>query len=708
MKTTLLQVDGLWCGGCARALEKKLSTILGVESITVNLESSSAQLKFEPALTVLDNILEQARSLGYEMKVTDWTGRVGEEHLERTILDLSLRLAVGVFLSMWVMLCTVPTYSLAQSLQLFPHLEADAVRGMGFAALALSSVVVLYCGAPFHRMSWRWLRVKMTGTDQLVSLGALLSWVFSAVLWWRGETELYCDGACLLVVLLLVARLLEHNARLRSRRALSHLLRQAPEVYVDLKGQAQPLSTAKVGRTRFLVETGGRVPLDGVVEEGGGWCDARLLSGESMPGRVCKGDPIYAGTRITAGTVQVICTETPGLRRLDRLALAMRAARAQQGSLAGFSERAARGVGALLIFSAGLVLLTGIGDPWGAVQRALALLVVGCPCALTLAVPLVVRTVTQRAAASGVSFAGGEALERLSELDTFVFDKTGTLSLGEPGVTEVKVHTPEVSASDCLSLAASLSHGNPHPLSQAFRHAAPASSAIVPLSEVVKVLPGEGLATEKLLLGSSDLLRRRGVRLPTGLTGTCHLARDGALIASFHISDPLDSSALQVVALLQQSGCDVSVASGDRVEALQPLLVSGIRWRRVEGELSPEDKVDRVSEQTVFVGDGINDALALTRAGVGVAVGPSTPTAIEAADLHLSSTALLTLAREWSKLARRRMKLALLMSAAYNVVLIPGAVIGWVTPGWAALAMGLSSISVVAVASTTGVNSPER
>ena len=345
---------------------------------------------------------------------------------------------------------------------------------------------------------------------------------------------------------------------------------------------------------------------------------------------------------------------------------------------------------------AGLAALRGWSEPFQALETAVSLLVVGCPCALTLAVPLVNRTVSNRAAAEGIAFKSGKAIEQLSRLRRFVFDKTGTLSLGRPQLVKVRVHRSDWTESAALRLAAKLSVGNPHPLSEALRkHYRPDE---IPAEPQLTVIPGRGVKTQDSLLGSAALLKEVGLN-PTDSNGTsCELAHKGRHIATFEFEDPLNPSALAAVRGLLDTGASVAVASGDRPAALQPLRDASLNWSLLEGGLSPEDKVSRVDSSTVFVGDGINDCLALTGAGVGVAVGRSSMVALEAADLHLHDTALLPRAVEWSRAAVKAMRRALAGSLVYNALLLPGAAVGWVTPGWAAVAMGLSSLIVVWIA----------
>ena len=688
----------MWCGGCARALEKSVGGLAGVSRVRAHLESASLSVDYDEAVVDAGLLVQRSASLGYRLSPVDWTGRREGDPLDREVRDLQFRLAFSAFWAMWLMLATIPTYSWGG--QALFDLSGQELKVMGWAALGLSLPILLYGAAPFHRMAWRWIRVGLLGTDLLVSVGAGLSWILSLWALLQGRVELYCDALGALVIVLLWARLLQLGARQRSRQSLDRLLAEAPRSFRESKGASpRAVSEARVG-TLFWLQAPLAVPLDGVVLEGEGFLEEALLTGEPLPRAVYPGDRVMAGTRLVEGGLRVSCSAVLGDRRLDELARGMRSAQARRGQLSGLSERAAVGVSWSLLLAGLATLLLGLAEPWTALERALAVLVVGCPCALTLAVPLVSHVVEGRAREEGIVFRDMRNLEALALARRFVFDKTGTLSCGRPSLCGVRMRSFEWSEARARAVAASAVHGSSHPLASALREGQNAAAG----EGEMESFAGLGVRRRGVLVGSARFLTLQGVDCSAAEVSSCELAVDGRWVASFFFSDRLDRGALATVEGLFRGGYAVAVRSGDRPEALEALRQVKVEWKELSGGLSPEEKALGLDDEgTVFVGDGINDTLALSSAGVGVAVGSASATTVEAAGLQIRSVADLPRAMLWSRLAVRRMRLTLAASVAYNFALVPAAVLGWVSPTQAALAMALSSLTVVALAVGTSL-----
>lgn len=684
----------MWCGGCARAIEKAVSELAGVREVRAHLESSSLTLELDEAVIHPDEIRQRCSSLGYRLSEVSWTGHRRDDPLEKEYRDLLFRFASSLFFSMWLMLVTVPTYRLGAYV-LFPDLGRDVELAMGIAALALSLPILLHGALPFHRMAWRWVRVGMLGTDLLVSLGAIFSWVLSAWSLWQGRAELYCDALAGLVILLLWARILQTRARQQSRRSLDSLLTQAPDVYRSSpEGASKKAEQALLGET-FWLQGPCSVPLDGVIRTGGASVEESLLTGESAPRTLFSGDRILAGTRLLEGTITASCLAPLGSRRIDDLARGMRSAQAKRGSLSSISERSAAWVSRLLVGASLLTGLAHLSDPSVALERTLALLVVGCPCALTLAVPLVTHVMEARARDEGIIFLDGRSLEELSEVRRIVFDKTGTLSLGQPRLVETQLRASGWTPEQAQITAATAQYGNYHPFSVALRE----GLTLAPPESDSESLPGLGVKAGRVFVGSARLLRQEGIACQASPNSSCELAVDGVWIATFHFVDRLDESAIEAVTQLFSQGYQVGVRSGDRPEALAVLADRSIPWCELSGGLSPEEKTLGLDDGlTAFVGDGINDSLALSTAKVGIAVGAASPTTVESAGLQLRSVGELPRAIAISRAAIRRMKQCLTASIVYNLALLPLAAFGIVSPSLAALAMGLSSVSVIVLA----------
>lgn len=684
----------MWCGGCARAVEKALLQRDGVLRASAHLESATLSVEIDEAVLGPDEVSRLCSNLGYRLSRVNWTGQRGEDVLGKEYRSLLYRLASSLFFAMWLMLVTIPTYRFGKFV-LFPDLGREAELTMGGLALILSLPILIYGALPFHRMAWRWLKVGMLGTDLLVSLGALFSWVLSAWALWQGRVELYCDALAGLVILLLWARILQIEARQRSHRSLDSLLAQAPDLYRPSELAAPKKAELAVTGDIFWLKGPCSVPLDGIILKGTASVDESLLTGESVPRTLFPGDRLLAGTQLLEGCLTASCLAPLGSRRIDDLARGMRSAQAKKGSLTGMSEKAAVWVTRLLIGAALLTGLAHVSSPNVALERALALLVVGCPCALTLAVPLATHVIETRAREDGIAFLDGRSLEELADIRRIVFDKTGTLSLGQPLWTSTLLRAPGWTQEQARLLAASAQYGNSHPFSVALREGLQLKTPEVPSIS----LPGLGVKTGGVLVGSARLLEQEGVRCQVSPCSSCELAVDGVWVATFLFADRLNEEALEAVSLVAAQGYEVSVRSGDRPQTLRALAGRNIPWRELSGGLSPEEKTLGLDDgRTAFVGDGINDSLALSTAKVGIAVGAASATTVESAGLQLRSVADLPRAIAWSQKAKQRMTQCLVASVVYNLTLLPLASFGWVSPSLAALAMGLSSVTVVMLA----------
>ncbi len=685
MSQAVLEIEGMWCGGCARALQRHLTKIKGVQSATVHLESSSLHLDWDEAVVDQAKIFKSSKELGYQLHALDWSG-TGASTLEAQMRSTEKKLAISIFFAMWSMLFSAPTY-------IFTDLEPEAGLRLGWAALGLSAPVLFYGGSRFLLMAWRWLKVGVIGSDLLVSFGALGAWMLSLQQLILHESQIYTDGTTMLIIFLLTGRLLELQARYRGEKSWKSMLAQAPDRATRSNGERVRVNQLIVG-DQVTVQQGEVICVDAVVIHGNCSLDCSLLTGESQAIDCHPGDLVYAGVKIVEGTMILRTQHGIGQRRLDQLAQGMRSALAQRGSLSGLSERAAQIFSWILAISAGVCLLSGYPE------RAVTLAVVACPCALSIAVPLVVAVTLQRATSEGIHFRDGATLERLASIDTFLFDKTGTLTEGRPELTDIVLHDLQTTTSQARRWAAEMAFGSVHPLAGALREGLHASSEGTTTS-----FPGLGLKWEwqgeTRWLGNAKLLAEQNIAVPEAHEyGTrCYLARNGQLQATFFFKDRIQEQTSELLVSLDQQGYCLGLLSGDHKSAVTEFLASVPDvWKVASGGLSPEDKAEIVAEfgpQVAIVGDGINDALALSRAAVGIAVGSSGGVAFEASGLVLSNIGKIHKALQIAKEARSKMLSCLVWATLYNLILITLAYLGQVGPGLAALAMGLSSISVV-------------
>ncbi len=699
VRTLDLLVEGARCGGCVRKIETALGTFEDVTNARMNLSTRRLNLVWRgPAVRA--NVLAQAvASLGYRVLPFDPVSATGA--YERDGRMLLRAMAVAGFAAANVMLLSVSIWS--------GHVEGmtAATRDLFHWLSALIALpAVVYAGRPFFHSAYRTLSRGRANMDVPISLAVILASAMSLAETIRGAEHAYFDSAVMLLFFLLVGRYLDHRARGKVRSAAERLLAlgQAPVTVLNDDGtqQARHPANVAVGQ-RVLVASGERVAVDGVILDGAAELDTSLLSGETLPVQVLAGETVHAGTlnlgrpltlRITAvgeGTVLadiVRLMEAAEQRRAGYVAVADRIAR--------FYAPVVHGLAAGTFV--GWFILGGMA--WqDALMNAIAVLIITCPCALGLAVPAVQVIASGRLMRQGILLKSGTALERFAAVDTVVFDKTGTLTAGRPEL----INTNDIAEAD-LELAAAIAAASRHPLARAVVRAVPG----VAIADGVHETAGSGLS-----VGVGDSEVRLGSRPWCAVSEATGAVRDdselelwikkadGSLVR-FAFADRLRADAADVVAALRRRGCQVELLSGDRPAAVEAAArAAGIdRWH---ARCRPEDKCERLAElaaegrSVLMVGDGLNDAPALAAAHVSLSPSTAADISQTAADAVFQGGSLgavltvLDVARRANRLVRQNFA----MAALYNVVTVPLAILGFVTPLIAAAAMSSSSVIVV-------------
>lgn len=705
----LLSVDGMFCGSCARALQKVLERLPGVERARVGYATEVASLWLEPSADpdrVVRRAVRAAEDLGYPSR--PWSPMLD---IQAPTVDegLQVRIALGGFLGMWVMVAQVGLY--------LGDLGPDDRLLLARIAAVFATPVVFGVGDRFLLAGWRTLRAGVPGLDTLVAAGAIGAWTLSMATLLGGSSEVWFDSAAMLVIFLLVGRLVEGAARARGANAVRALLALTPETaVVHRDGWLEvPASEVRPGE-RVRVSPWAKVPVDGPVLAGASSVDRQALTGESLPVAVGVGDTLEAGSLNQSGVLEIEAVATVGQRRVDRIATQVRRALDQRAEQPGWGERFAErwfflvvGLATLTLFAAGVT----VGWREG-ILRALAVLVITCPCALSVAGPLVTAVAMGRAARDGVLFRDGDALRRLARVDALALDKTGTLTLGRPRVAQVEI-LPGVEE-DLLALAAQAEVGSRHPLARALeahRHAEAPGERYE--------LPGVGVAWRSMQ-GEIRVVRRpEDAPLPVDGRTETWVAREGRWLGRILFEDTLRGDARPTVDALRPR-VRMAIWSGD----VEGPVAAAAAALAIDGHArqTPEDKAERVSawqeagHVVAFVGDGVNDAPALARADIGIAVVEATDTARAAAAVTLRGGGLRAVgtAVGLARTAESRARWNLGWALFYNGLALPLAMGGWVRPHWAALAMVASSLTVTLSAAslaatsrtTTGAGSPSR
>ena len=694
-------LEGMRCAACSWLADKALHLQSGVLDVSVNPATARARLVWDPAKVRLGDLLRVLEHVG--LRPHPLAGEPAEQlaMLERrTALK---RLAVAGFGMMQVMMFAVPLY-IGESSGMDPGIR-ELLR---LVSMLVSVPVAIYAGWPFYAGALQALRARSISMDVPVSIGIVLA--FAASVWnaMRGHGEVYFDSVTMFVFFLALGRYVEMIARHRAGSVADALARLAPVTARRVRDgviedvQAMELAVGD----ELLVRTGEVFAADGTVAGGTGRVDESMLTGESTAIAKEPGSRVHAGTQNLGAPLSVRVDAVADKTVLSGIVALLERAQAERPRLARAADRAAAWflsrilVGAAVVFAAWWFV-----DPSRAFSATLAVLVVTCPCALSLATPAAIAAATSALARRGVLVAHSDALETLAKATHVLWDKTGTLTKGLIRVEEVRVLS-DLTESECLSLALALERMSEHPIARAFL----ASGAGSTVAQRVEVVAGQGLegtvGERRLRIGHPAFAAglAPSPAAPEGLDGESWVGLGDArgLLAAFRLTDQLRPEAGECVASLRELGLDSEIVSGDE-DAAVARIAARSRIERRESRLSPEAKLERLKTLqsggavVVAVGDGINDAPLLRGADVAIAMGRGSALAQTSADLILVRDSLDALP-ETVKLARRTQRVVrqnLAWSIVYNLAALPLAAFGLVPPWLAAIGMSLSSVAVV-------------
>jgi P-type Cu2+ transporter len=686
--TVILSLPTAHCATCITDVETALTTHPGVRNARVNLTLRRVTVD-APGLAADDLIPVLAR-VGYEAHELD-PDALSATTADRQGRDLLMRIGVSGFAMMNIMILSVAVWSGAES----------ATRDLfHWISGAIALPTVFFAGQPFFRSAWAAIRVGRLGMDVPISLALILASAISVYETMESGHHAYFDAAAMLCFFLLIGRYLDHRTRAIARSAAAELTAlEVPRAaqLVDGAEQTVPVASLRPGDL-IRVRPGARIPADGEIVEGRSEIDRALLTGETLPVLAQPGQMLSAGEVNLTGPLTLRVTAAGRDSSLARLTALVEAAEAARGRYTSLAERASRAYSpsvhlmALCSF-AGWIWATG--DLRLAVNIAAAVLIVTCPCALGLAVPAVATAASGRLFRRGLLIKDGTALERLAEVETVVFDKTGTLTLGRPTLV-----SDDPLPADLRPVARALAQASAHPLSVAL--AAALTDEPADLSEVIEH-PGFGVSARwggrSVRLGRADWL---GVAdhedRPTSATW---LAVEAQAPVRLEFTDELRPGAADCVARLRKAGLRVVLISGDRPAAVAD-LAARLRIDDHRAAVDPQGKEAMVANlaaqgaHVLMVGDGLNDTAALARAHASISPASALDAARVASDMVLTGSDLVPVAEAvaLARLATRRIRQNFAISIAYNIVAVPLAVAGMVTPLIAALAMSLSSITV--------------
>jgi Cu+-exporting ATPase len=724
-----MPIAGMTCASCAVRVEKRLSGIDGVASAAVNYATERATVDYDPAQAAPADLVEAVKSAGYQAVVPAADGEPSAEAAEADpTAALRQRLAISAALSLPVLL-----------ISMVPALQFDYWQWL---VLQLATPVVLWGAWPFHVAAWQNLRHGAATMDTLISLGTLSAWLWSVYALFLGEAgmtgmtmtidfvpepgsgadHIYLEVAAVVTTFILAGRYFEARAKRRAGAALTALLELGAKdvalIADDGSERRIAIEALKAG-DRFVVRPGEKVATDGVVEQGHSAVDMALLTGESVPVEVGPGSEVAGATINAGGRLVVRATRVGQDTALAQIARLVTDAQAGKAPVQRLADRVSAVFVPIVVVLAAATLGFWLGAGEGAsfaFTAAVAVLIIACPCALGLATPTALMVGTGRGAQLGLLIKGPEVLESTRQVDTIVLDKTGTVTTGQMSLVDVLVEGAE--RAEALRLVGAVEHASEHPIARAIAAAAADEVGRLPEVEQFSALAGLGVEgavdRQTVVVGRAGLFEQRDFVLPETLIAardnaeargqTAVLAGwDGRVRAVLAVADTVKPTSAAAVERLKRLGLRPVLLTGDN-RATAEAVAAAVGIDDVIAEVLPADKADVVARLqgegrvVAMVGDGVNDAPALARADLGIAIGTGTDVAIEASDLTLVSGDLLGApdAIRLSRATLRTIRQNLGWAFGYNVAALPLAAAGLLNPLLAGAAMALSSVSVVA------------
>jgi len=706
VREAALILEGIVCAACAWLNERHVNRLPGVLEFRVNYSTHRARLRWDEQHIKLSDILAAIAAIGYVAHPFDPNRQEALQKRERSVA--LRRLAVAGLGSMQVMMLAVGLY-----VGDYQGMEDWIREFLRWICLILAVPVVTYSAQSFYQGAWRDLRRRQLGMDVPVSLAILAAFLASVWHTWQGSGEIYYDSVTMFVFFLLTGRFLEMTARHRAAQISEALVRMLPATATRLNAANEeeivPIAELAPG-DRVLVRPGETLPADGRIIEGASSVDESLLTGESLP------LPRQVGEALIGGAVNV---DSPLVMRVEKvgadtvlsaISRLLDRAQSEKPRLALLADRIAGGFVAALLIVAAVVLAAwwSLSDFDTAFRITLSVLVVTCPCALSLATPTAIVAATGALTRIGLLTTRGHALETLARATHVIFDKTGTLTFGRPQVAAVET-VGGLEARRGLALAAALERGSEHPVGRALAEAA---GEMIPLATDVHNTPGSGIEGwiegRRYRVGRPEFVAALSQSAVSGrddldaASTWVALGDETGLLAWFQLTDTLRPGAAAAVKALQARGLTVELLSGDRPDAVAH-IAREVGIATATGGLSPQDKLDRLRELqrqgavAAMVGDGVNDAPVLAAAQVSLAMGSGTQLAHATADMILLSEKLeclvngVDMARRTLTIMRENFAWAI----GYNLIALPLAAGGWLTPWMSAIGMSGSSLLVV-------------
>ena len=708
-KKTLL-IEGMTCAACSARIEKVLNKIDGVTRANVNLSTNKAIVEFPSGLIDDNALIKAVEKAGYKAEVEVERDLDREKELrEKEIKSLKTSFIISAILS-------IPLFS-----AMFFHMAGNMnILTNGYFQLLLATPVQFIIGYRFYKGAYHSLRGGGANMDVLVSMGTSAAYFYSLYNLIRGVHEYYFEASAVVITLVLLGKTFEAIAKGKTSEAIKKLMGLQPKTARVIKDGIEvdtPIEKLEIGDI-ILVRPGEKVPVDGIIVEGNSSLDESMITGESIPVDKSVDDTVIGATINKFGSFKFKATKIGKDTVLSQIIKLVEDA---QGSKAPVQRLADKISGIFVPIVVGVAVLTFLGHYFvggsfnSGLINAVAVLVIACPCALGLATPTAIMVGTGKGAENGILIKSGEHLERAHKMDTIIFDKTGTITKGEPEVTDI-ISFNGYEDAEILRLAASVEKASEHPLGESIVKKSEEESIELITINSFEAIPGMGLKAsiegKEVLIGNRKLMVKNDIiigdkendlsRLEEGGKTAMLISIDGNISGIIAVADKIKETSLEAINKLQDMGLDVYMITGDN-ERTAKAIAKQIGITHVLADVLPENKASKVDELKAqgkhvgMVGDGINDAPALASADVGFAIGTGTDVAMEAADITLMRGDLngVVTAIRLSHRTMRTIKQNLFWAFFYNSIGIPFAALGFLNPMVAGAAMAFSSVSVV-------------
>jgi len=716
------QLEGMTCAACANRIEKGLGKLPGVTSAAVNFAMETARVEYSPSDVSVADMQAKVKQLGYKAVVKQ-EAAPAEDRREQEVRLQKRKLLISAILSLPLLWSMVGHFAFT-SWMYVPELFMNP-----WFQLVLATPVQFYIGKPFYVGAYKALRNGSANMDVLVSLGTSAAFFYSLYLtldWYAAGASahhgpsLYYETSAVLITLVIMGKLFESLAKGRTSEAIKSLMGlQAKTALVVRDGQEMSVPVDEVVRGDVvLVRPGDKVPVDGLVLEGASSVDESMLTGESLPVEKKAGDSVIGATINKNGMLRIQATK---VGKETALAQIIKVVEEAQGSKAPIQRVADLISGIFVPIVVGIAVVAFLvwyffvtpGNVAEALEKAIAILVIACPCALGLATPTSIMAGSGRAAELGILFKGGEHLEQTHKIDAIILDKTGTVTKGKPELTDVLAVGDET---ELLRLVGAAEKNSEHPLAEAIVAGIKDRKIELPGAESFEAIPGYGVRAvvegKELLIGTRRLMEKYNVdaaqaydtmaRFEAAGKTAMLAAVEGRYAGMVAVADTIKETSKAAVQRLKEMNIEVIMITGDN-ERTARAIAEQVGIEHVRAEVLPEGKAEEVrklqaqGKTVAMVGDGINDAPALATANIGMAIGTGTDVAMEAADVTLMRGDLSSIpdAIFMSRKTMSNIKQNLFWALGYNTLGIPIAAIGLLAPWVAGAAMALSSVSVV-------------